>query len=124
MFIPIERDNNGNILLKLKNRDASQLKFNENSKELTIFPNDGSQEIKTKISEGMETLLFDVHPNTSIITGEDFNEYFRIYKALGEKPGYSNRIKNIVNTRANKAALELLFQNFNKKSKLIKQTYL
>ena len=38
MFIPIEgEDNNGNILLKLKNRDAPQLKFNKISKELTIF---------------------------------------------------------------------------------------
>ena len=122
MFLPIEgEDNNGNILLKLKNRDAPQLKFNKISKELTIFPNDGSQEIKTKINEGIKTLLFEVHPNTSIITGEDFNEYLKIYEIIGEKPGYSNRIKNIVNTRANKEVLELLFKNFNKKSKLIKQ---
>ena len=110
------------LFFKLKNRDAPQLKFNPSKpNELTIFPNDGSQEIKTKINEGTKTLLFDIHPNTSIITGEDFNEYLKIYDALGEKPGTSNRIKNIVNTRANNVALELLFQNFNK-SKLIKQT--
>ena len=125
MFLPIEgEDNNGNILLKLKNRDAPQLKFNENSKELTIFPNDGSKEIKTKINEGTKTLLFDIHPNTSIITGEDFNEYLNIYEALGDKPGTSNRIKNIINTKSNKDALNLVLNNFNKNSKLVKQTNL
>ena len=125
MFIPIERDNNGNILLKLKNRDAPQLKFNPSKpNELTIFPNDGSQEIKTKINEGTKTLLFDIHPNTSIITGEDFNEYLKIYEELGDKPGEGNRIKNIINTKSNKDALNLLLNNFNKKSKLVKQTNL
>ena len=125
MFIPIERDNNGNILLKLKNRDAPQLKFNPSKpNELTIFPNDGSQEIKTKINEGTKTLLFDIHPNTSIITGEDFNEYLKIYEELGGKPGEGNRIKNIINTKSNKDALNLLINNFNKNSKLVKQTNL
>ena len=52
MFIPIE-ESNGEIFYKLKNRDAPQLKFNPSKpNELTIFPNDGSKEIKTKISEG------------------------------------------------------------------------
>ena len=121
MFIPIE-ESNGEIFFKLKNRDAPQLKFNPSKpNELTIFPNDGSEKIETKINEGIRTLLFDIHPNTSIIRGEDFDEYFKIYKALGEKPGYSNRIKNIVNTRANKDALNLVLNNFNK-SKLVKQT--
>ena len=123
MFLPIEgEDNNGNILLKLKNRDAPQLKFNKISKQLTIFPNDGSQEIKTKINEGIKTLLIDIHPNTSIITGEDFNEYLKIYEIIGDKPGKGDRIKNIINTKSNKDALNLLLNNFNKKSKLVKQT--
>ena len=124
MFLPIE-ESNGEIFFKLKNRDAPQLKFNPSKpNELTIFPNDGSQEIKTKISEGTKTLLFDIHPNTSIITGEDFNEYLKIYEALGDKPGEGNRIKNIINTKSNKDALNLLLNNFNKKSKLVKQTNL
>ena len=122
MFLPIE-ESNGEIFFKLKNRDAPQLKFNPSKpNELTIFPNDGSQEIKTKINEGTKTLLFDIHPNTSIITGEDLNEYLKIYEALGDKPGTSNRIKNIINTKSNKDALNLLLNNFNKKSKLVKQT--
>ena len=122
MFIPIE-ESNGEIFYKLKNRDAPQLKFNPSKpNELTIFPNDGSQEIKTKINEGTKTLLFDIHPNTSIITGEDFNEYFKIYEALGDKPGTSNRIKDIIDTKSNKDALNILFNDFNKKSKLVKQT--
>ena len=105
MFLPIE-ESNGEIFFKLKNRDAPQLKFNPSKpNELTIFPNDGSQEIKTKINEGIKTLLFDIHPNTSIITGEDFNEYLKIYEALGDKPGEGNRIKNIINTKSNKDAL-------------------
>ena len=124
MFLPIE-ESNGEIFFKLKNRDAPQLKFNPSKpNELTIFPNDGSQEIKTKINEGTKTLLFDIHPNTSIITGEDFNEYLKIYEALGDKPGEGNRIKNIINTKSNKDALNLLLNNFNKKSKLVKQTNL
>ena len=124
MFLPIE-ESNGEIFFKLKNRDAPQLKFNPSKpNELTIFPNDGSQEIKTKINEGIKTLLFDIHPNTSIITGEDFNEYLKIYEALGDKPGEGNRIKNIINTKSNKDALNLLLNNFNKKSKLVKQTNL
>ena len=124
MFLPIE-ESNGEIFFKLKNRDAPQLKFNPSKpNELTIFPNDGSQEIKTKINEGIRTLLFDIHPNTSIITGEDFNEYLKIYEALGDKPGEGNRIKNIINTKSNKDALNLLLNNFNKKSKLVKQTNL
>ena len=123
MFIPIE-ESNGEIFFKLKNRDAPQLKFNPSKpNELTIFPNDGSQEIKIKINEGTKTLLFDIHPNTSIITGEDFNEYLKIYKALGDKPGEGNRIKNIINTKSNKDALNLLLNNFNK-TKPIKQTNL
>ena len=122
MFIPIE-ESNGEIFFKLKNRDAPQLKFNPSKpNELTIFPNDGSQErIETKINEGIKTLLFDIHPNTSIITGEDFDEYFKIYKALGEKPGYSNRIKNIINTKSYKDTLNLILDNFNK-TRPIKQT--
>ena len=124
MFLPIE-ESNGEIFFKLKNRDAPQLKFNPSKpNELTIFPNDGSQEIKTKINEGIKTLLFDIHPNTSIITGEDFNEYLKIYEALGDKPGTSNRIKNIINTKSNKDALNLVLNNFNKNSKLVKQTNL
>ena len=123
MFIPIE-ESNGEIFFKLKNRDAPQLKFNKNSKELTIFPNDGSQEIKTKINEGTKTLLFDIHPNTSIITGEDFNEYLKIYEIIGDKPGAGHRIKNIINTKSNIDALNLLLSNFNKNSKLVKQTNL
>ena len=122
IFIPIE-ESNGEIFFKLKNRDAPQLKFNPSKpNELTIFPNDGSKEIKTKINEGTKTLLFDIHPNTSIITGGDFNEYLKIYEELGDKPGEGNRIKNIINTKSNKDALNLLINNFNKKSKLVKQT--
>ena len=60
------------------------------------------------------------YPDTSKITGEDFNEYLKIYGALGDKPGYSSPIKNIVNARENKGALELLFKDFNKKSKISK----
>ena len=120
IFIPIE-ESNDEIFYKLKNRDAPQLKFNKISKELTIFPNDGSQEIKTKINKGIKTLLFDIHPNTSIITGEDFNEYLKIYKIIGDKPGASHRINNIINTKSNKDALNLILNNFNK-SKLVKQT--
>ena len=123
MFLPIE-ESNGEIFFKLKNRDAPQLKFNPSKpNELTIFPNDGSKEIKTKINEGTKTLLFDIHPNTSIITGEDFNEYLKIYEELGDKPGTSNRIKNIINTKSNKDALNLVLNNFNK-TKPIKQTNL
>ena len=119
MFLPIE-ESNGEIFYKLKNRDAPQIKFNPSKpNEITIFPNDGSQEIKTKINERIKTLLFDVHPNTSIITGEDLNEYLKIYEALGDEPGTSNRIKNIINTKSNKDALNLLLNNFNKNSKLV-----
>ena len=57
MFLPIE-ESNGEIFFKLKNRDAPQIKFNPSKpNEITIFPNDGSREIKTKINEGIETVV-------------------------------------------------------------------
>ena len=120
IFIPIE-ESNGEIFYKLKNRDAPQLRFNKISKELTIFPNDGSQEIKTKINKGIESLLFVDHPDTGKITSEDFNEYLKIYEALGDRPGKSSRIENIINTKLNKDTLNLILDNFNK-TKPIKQT--
>ena len=123
MFLPISGDGkDGDIFLKLKARDAPQIKYNPNSKyEITIFPNDGSQEIKTKISEGTRKLLFDIHPDVDDILIEDFNEYFKIYKAIGDRPGASNRIKNIINTNQNKDALNLILEDFNKKNKVINQ---
>ena len=92
MFIPIE-ESNGEIFYKLNNRDAPQLKFNPSKpNEFTIFPNDGSDEKNTKINKGIKTLLFDIHPNISIITGEDINGYLKIYEKIGEKPGRSSRL--------------------------------
>ena len=40
------------IFYKLKNRGAPQIKFNPSKpNETTIFPKDGSREIKTKIND-------------------------------------------------------------------------
>ena len=122
VFLPHSQRENGDILYKLKNRDSPQIKYNpEQPNKIIVFPNDGSQEKEIIISNGTKDLLFSVHPNTSEIKTEDIDGYFKIYEAIGDKPGGGNRITNIIKTKQNKEALQLVLKNFNKKSRLIPQ---
>ena len=43
--------------------------------------------------------------------GEDFNKYLKIFEVLGDKPGGSNWIRNIINTKSNKDALNLILND-------------
>ena len=120
VFLVHNQQENGDLLYKLKNRDAPQIKYNSKQpNEITIFPNDGSQEIKTKITDGAKRLLFDIHPDVNKIKTEDVHEYLAVYEAIGDKPGMSNRIKNILSVKSNGEELKSFLQNFNKKSRFI-----
>ena len=122
VFLVHNQQENGDLLYKLKNRDAPQIKYNSKQpNEITIFPNDGSQEIKTKLTDGAKRLLFDIHPDVNKIKTEDVHEYLAIYEAIGDKPGMSNRIKNILSVKSNGEELKSSLQNFNKKSRFIRQ---
>ena len=110
-----------NHFLKLKERDSPQLIFNPKSNQLKIFPNDGSQEQNKIISEGVKEIIFNDQPDTNKISDEDFSDAFEIYHILGEKPGYSKRLQNLVSTRDNKEELEFYIKSFNKNVKQIKQ---
>ena len=74
------------------------------------------------IRVGTRKLLFDIHPNISKIETEDIYEYLTIYEAIGDKPGESNRIKNILSIKSNGEDLKKFFKEFNRKSKFIRQT--
>ena len=123
IFLPHDQQQNGDIFLKLKNRDSPQILFNiKNPHLIKLYKNNNSEEMVTGITEGVRTLLFDENPNVNNITSDDFEYYLRIYQYIGKKPGDGKRIKNITNSHPNKKYLRSALNAFNNKTQRVAQS--
>ena len=75
---------------------VDKLKLNSKTDELEILKPDGTSTV-TKLTEGLKVLLFESSNDldTSLITEDDIEDYFRIHQELKNDPGSSARMKNI-----------------------------